>query len=80
MSGWLRRVLGFAAIGAAICLLHIGSVRLGGEVGRLVADNRLNDRDVYAYFYSEVCDVDEFLDDEHGLYGRDAVMEAVHGQ
>jgi hypothetical protein len=75
--GWLGLVIGLAAIAAFVGLLHLGSVRLGGATGRLIEENRQKDLEVYAYVYSEVGELEDFLDDEAGKYGRAALIKAL---
>ena len=75
---WLRLILGFTAIAVFVGLLHQGSIRLSGATGRLIEDNRQRDLEVYAYVYSEVSELEDFLDDEAGRYGRAALIEAIN--
>jgi len=77
---WLRLILGFAAIAVFVSLLHLGSIRLGGATGRLIEENRQRDLEVYAYVYSEVSELEDFLNDEAGKYGRAALIKAINGQ
>ena len=44
-----------------------------GETGALIEHNRALDLEVYAYVYSEVGDLGEFLDDEEGRYGESSM-------
>jgi hypothetical protein len=74
---WLRLIVGCVAIAAFIAGLHVASPQLGGSTGAIVADNQEHNREVYAYVYSEVGEIDEFLDDECGRYGRAAVAAAL---
>lgn len=75
---WLCLILGFATIALFVGLLHLGSVRLGGATGRLIEENRQKDLEVYAYVYSDVGELEDFLDDEAGKYGRAALIEAIN--
>lgn len=72
---WLCLILGFAAIAAFVVLLHLGSVFLGWE---MIEENRQRDLDVYAYVYSDVGELEDFLDNEAGKYGRAALIEALN--
>ena len=71
--GWLRLTLGLAVIAGFVCGLHHLSDRMTGATGEMIASNRAADREVYAYVYSEVGDIEEFLDDEGGKYGKAAL-------
>ena len=72
---WLYLILGFAAIALFVGLLHLGSVHLNAA---MIEENRNKDLEVYAYVYSEVTDLEEFLDDQKGKYGRAALIEAIN--
>ena len=70
---WLRLALGLALVAAFVVGLHHLSARLTGETGALIEHNRAGDLEVYAYVYSEVGDIGEFLDDEEGRYGESSL-------
>ncbi len=72
---WLKLAVGLALMGGFVAGLHLFSARMGGATGDLITRNRVEDLEVYAYVYSEVGDIDEFLDDEDGKYGK-AALEA----
>lgn len=72
--GWLRLILGFTAIAAFVVVLHVGSVFAGWT---MIEENRQKDLDVYGYVYSDVAELEDFLDDETGKYGRAALIEAL---
>lgn len=69
--------MGLVAIAAFVGLIHLSTIRLGGATGRLIEENRQKDLEVYAYVYSEVGDLEDFLDDEAGRYGRAALIKAI---
>ena len=73
--GWLRLGLGFTAVAAFVVLLHVGSVLVGWA---MIEENRQRDLDVYAYVYGDVAELEDFLDDEVGRYGRAALVEALN--
>ncbi|MFC1850064.1 hypothetical protein ACFL27_07725 [candidate division CSSED10-310 bacterium] len=54
--------------------LHCLSGHLPGMTGQLIKHNQVQDLEVYAYFYSEVGDIRDFLDDEQGKYGKEALQ------
>ncbi len=77
MHSWLGLLVGCFAIAGFVSLLHIGSAHLGGEAGQMIEENREKDIEVYAYVYSDVSDLEDFLDDESGKYGRTALVDAI---
>ena len=70
VGSWLRLVLGLVLLAAFVVMLHRLSARMTGDAGALIARNQAENLEVYAYFYSEVGDIGEFLDDERGRYGE----------
>lgn len=74
---WLRLILGITAIAVFVVGLHLGSVYLGWA---MIEENRQRDLDVYAYVYSDVGELEDFLDNEAGKYGRAALVEALNRQ
>ena len=72
MSNLIRRItmllLGLAGL---VCFLFAAN-RLSSEF-TLVDRNRQAEIEADAYFYSEVGDLSEFLDDEKGKYGRNSL-------
>lgn len=70
---WFKLAAGLALIAGFVGGLHIASAHMGGATGDLITRNRVEDLEVYAYVYSEVGDIEEFLDDEEGKYGRAAL-------
>jgi hypothetical protein len=70
---WLRLALGLALVAAFVVGLHHLSARMTGDTGALIERNRALDLEVYAYVYSEVGDLGEFLDDEEGRYGESSL-------
>ncbi len=77
MRSWLALLSGLALLGLFVLGLHQVTPHLGGSTGEMIEDNRSEDREVWAYFYSEVGDLEEFLDDEEGRYGKQAVRRAA---
>jgi hypothetical protein len=69
---WFAFLLGLLALMAFVGLLHWATPHLGGQVGLLISENREKGFEVYAYFYSEVGELSDFLDDESGRYGAAA--------
>ncbi|MBU4184647.1 MAG: hypothetical protein KKI12_10595 [Proteobacteria bacterium] len=51
------------------------SGRIPGSTGMLITRNQNEDLEVYAYVYSEIGDLEEFLDDENGKYGKTALHQ-----
>jgi len=72
---WLALILGFAAIAGLVVLIHLGSLSLRAD---MIEENREKDLEVYAYVYSEVTNLEDFLDDQKGKYGRAALIEAIN--
>jgi hypothetical protein len=56
----------------AIACIVVGLDHLGGKVTQ-IEHNRQLDLEVDAYFYTEVADLEEFLDNRNGRYGEEAV-------
>ena len=50
---------------------------MAGIPGDLIDRNQREELEVDAYFYSEVGDLSEFLDDEQGRYGRRALRRSL---
>ena len=74
---WFRLVLGLACLVTFIIVLHCMSGRIPGSTGELVTRNQNEDLEVYAYVYSEIGDLEEFLDDENGKYGKAALHQSL---
>ncbi len=74
---WNYLLLGLVSVTLFITLLHQLSTRLAGVPGDLIDRNRREGLEVDAYFYSEVGDLREFLDDEQGRYGRRSLRRAL---
>lgn len=70
---WLALLSGLALLALFVLGLHQFTARLGGSTGEMISRNRSQDLEVYAYVYSEVGDLGEFLDDENGKYGKRAL-------
>ena len=71
---WLALLAGTALIGLFVAGLHLVTPHLGGSTGMLIESNRSHDREVWAYFYTEVGELEEFLED--GRYGKRAAERA----
>ncbi len=74
---WFRLVLGLVFLIAFIMVLHYMSGRIPGATGKLVTRNQDENLEVYAYVYSEIGDLEEFLDDENGKYGKTALHQSL---
>jgi hypothetical protein len=72
---WFRLALGITGVGLFVVLLHLLSGSVPGSTGALIEHNRRKQIEVGAYFYSEVGDLKEFLDDQSGRYGRASLQE-----
>ena len=77
MRRWLALLSGIALLALFVLGLHRITPHLGGSTGAMIEDNRREDREVWAYFYSEVGGIEEFLDDEEGRYGKRAARRAT---
>jgi len=77
INRWFRLVLGLAFLVAFIIVLHCMSGRIPGSTGMLITRNQNEDLEVYAYVYSEIGDLEEFLDDENGKYGKTALCQSL---
>lgn len=80
LVGWVWLALGLVAALLFIVSLHQVSPRMTGAVGDLIDRNRNQGIEVTAYFYSEVDDPSQFLDEERGRYGRRALLQHLEGQ
>lgn len=67
---WNYLLLGLVSVALFMTLLHLLSARMTGFPGELIERNQRQELEVDAYFYSEVGDLSEFLNDEQGRYGR----------
>lgn len=74
---WLKLLFGFLTIVTFIVVLHWVTNHLAGDAGRMMRRNMNSDLDVGAYIYSDVVDIDVFLDDDEGKYGKTAVMGSL---
>ena len=74
---WFRLVLGLAFLLVFIIVVHCMSGRIPGSTGKLVTRNQNENLEVYAYVYSEIGDLEEFLDDENGKYGKTALRQSL---
>lgn len=74
---WFRLVLGLLFLAVFIMVLHCMSGRIPGSTGMLITRNQNENLEVYAYVYSEIGDLEEFLDDENGKYGKTALRQAL---
>jgi hypothetical protein len=74
---WNYLLLGLVSVALFMTLLHRLSARLTGVPGELINQNQRQEIEVDAYFYSEVGDLSEFLDDAQGRYGRHAFHEPL---
>ena len=75
---WFRLFLGLVFLVAFIMVLHCMSGRIPGSTGLLIARNQSEDLEVYAYVYSEIGDLEEFLDDGNGKYGKAALYQSLN--
>ncbi len=74
---WNCLLLGLVSVALFITLLHQLSTRMAGIPGDLIDRNQREELEVDAYFYSEVGDLSEFLDDEQGRYGRRSLCRSL---
>ncbi|MEA2083823.1 MAG: hypothetical protein U9O82_06185 [Thermodesulfobacteriota bacterium] len=79
INRWLRLVLGLVFLAVFIMVLHCMSIsgRIPGSTGKLITRNQNEDIEVYSYVYSEIGDLEEFLDDENGKYGKAALRQSL---
>ena len=77
INRWLRLVLGLVFLAVFIMVLHCMSGRIPGSTGELITRNQNEDIEVYSYVYSEIGDLEEFLDDENGKYGKAALRRSL---
>ena len=77
---WTAFILGLSGLVLFLVALHHGSRHLSGTAGQLIDENEKNNREVYAYVYSEVGDLSEFLDDENGRYGKAELHRSMSQQ
>ncbi len=73
---WVRFGLALAAVPLVVALLHHASLHAPGSVGRVYKNNTRRDIDARALFYTELGDVSNFLDKEHGRYGQPNLARA----
>jgi len=74
---WNCLLLGLVSVVLFIALLHQVSTRMAGIPGELIKRNQREELEVDAYFYSEVGELGEFLDDQQGRYGRRALRRSL---
>jgi hypothetical protein len=74
---WNYLLLGLVSVALFMTLLHRLSARMTGFPGELIERNQRQQLEVDAYFYSEVGDLSEFLNDEQGRYGRHAFHKSL---
>ena len=74
---WNCLLLGLVSVVLFIALLHQVSTRMAGIPGELIERNQREELEVDAYFYSEVGELGEFLDDQQGRYGRRALRRSL---
>lgn len=77
LRAWLRLALGLAFLATFIAVLHCVTGHIPGSTGTLIIRNQDENLEVYAYVYSEIGDLEEFLDDEHGIYGKKALRQSL---
>ena len=77
INRWLRLGLGLVFLAVFIMVLHCMSGRIPGSTGKLITRNQNEDIEVYSYVYSEIGDLEEFLDDENGKYGKTALRQSL---
>lgn len=68
---WLALLASGAGLLALLAGAHLVSPALPGAPGEVFRQNQARDLDASALFYTEVTDVREFIDTEHGRYGLD---------
>lgn len=66
---WVRFALALVLLASVVGCLHVVGSRLPGIPGALIAQNKAQGREVYAYFYSDLGNIRSFLDDARGAYG-----------
>jgi len=74
---WTRFAVGLALLAGAVGLLHAVGSYMPGAAGALIAQNRDQNREVYAYCYGDLGDVHAFLDDCRGMYGKAALRRVL---
>lgn len=77
INRWFSLVLGLVFLLSFIMVLHCMSGSIPGSTGMLITRNQNEDIEVYAYVYSEIGDLEEFLDDENGKYGKTALRQSL---
>ena len=74
---WTRFAIGLALLAGTVGLLHVSGSYMPGAAGALIAQNRAQDREVYAYSYGDLGDLHAFLDDCRGSYGKAALRRVL---
>lgn len=77
LERWARFVLALVLLAGSVGCLHLLGSRLPGSPGALIAQNKAQDREVYAYFYSDLGDMRAFLDDLRGTFGKTALRRVL---
>jgi len=77
ISSWLNLFLGLILLLSFIIALHCISGRIPGTIGKLFKKNQNENLEVYAYVYSELGDIKEFLDDKNGKYGKTTMRKSL---
>ena len=77
LGKWTRFAIGLALLAGTIGMLHVVGSGLPGQPGALLAQNKAQDREVYAYFYSDLGELSAFLDDLRGAYGATALRRVM---
>jgi hypothetical protein len=74
---WTRFAIGLALLAGMVGLLHVAGSYMPGAAGALIAQNRAQSREVYAYSYGDLGDLHAFLDDGRGVYGKAALRRVL---
>ncbi len=74
---WIRFAIGLALLAGTVGLLHLAGSYMPGAAGALIAQNRAQNREVYAYSYGDLGDLHAFLDDCRGIYGKAALHRVL---
>jgi hypothetical protein len=76
--GWVGLLTGLALLFGFVVSLDRLMPHLPGATGEMLRDNQRSNREVGAYFYSEAGDLEDFLDDARGAYGRGALSAGLN--
>ncbi len=68
IKGILALILGLICVAVFVSLVHFVGPRLPDAAGDVLRNNIEQDIDATGLFYTEVGDLNDFLDDENGKY------------